>query len=171
MKKNTWLLLLILLITVLVVTACGQDNEKKSWDTYENPYYTLQYPDDYTVQEEDMEIMISTLFMDEEEEKMIGITMNSLTDDFTEEELYAIWDEDLVEMEDTQDDFYFKERDVQGNKAYEVHFNFSREERIFRVLTIHEGFIFSMDARVPQEAFDDFLPTPQQMIESLEFQK
>jgi len=31
----------------------------------------LQYPEDYTVQEEDMEIMISTLFMDEEEEKMI----------------------------------------------------------------------------------------------------
>ncbi len=174
MRKKAWILLCILFLMAMFLSACGEDIQEEAregWELYENPYYTLEHPENFRIQEEDLEAMISTLFVDENEEVMVGVTMTKLPEDLTEDEIYSIWEEDIEEMEEALDEVFVEERTIQGSLAYEVHFIQSPGEKIFRVLTVHEGFLFSMDARVPAEGFDEFVSTPRSMIDSLEFQE
>lgn len=169
-KKSTGLILVILLISTLtMIFGCSETEEVTLEGSYESPYLTMDYPGDWTVQDENLEIIQITNFISPSEEKMIGISMSPISGGLTEEDIYRMWEEEIEEEQARGDFLFHEEREIEGKTAHVVHFNSLPGETTYRVLTVHEDYIFSMDARIPTDDFDDFKRIPDAMVNSISF--
>lgn len=101
-KKNTGMVLLLLLSLFVILAGCDSLQPEVRWETYENRFIQMDYPAEWSYEEVESEVMVAMRFVDKEEAFVFEMSITGIENWLEEEEKLEMMEEMALEQSEQE---------------------------------------------------------------------